>query len=162
MAQKNHPKCTPESYFEFVFLARHRKCQDKVSQFSIVKGGKKAKKTVEALETRLTSVQTARRIFMHYLYHSKCKFCLALIIMHVSKILLQLWHNTNNVATMRGWGTRATGSHFGQDQMAHSSPLTLWDIAHILTRKHPERAESCNNRGCVSKGAFPKHLLVAS
>lgn len=48
---------------------------------------KKAIKTVEALETRLTSVQTARRIFMHYLYHTKCKVCLASIIMHISKIL---------------------------------------------------------------------------
>lgn len=60
--RKKHPKCTLESYFEFVLLARHRKCQDKVSQFSIVKGEEKGSKTVEALKTRLTSVQTARRI----------------------------------------------------------------------------------------------------
>lgn len=46
---------------------------------------------------------------MHYLYHSKCKFCLALITIHVSKIFLQLWHDSNNAEAEE----KGNCSHFG-------------------------------------------------
>lgn len=144
--RKKHPKCTLESYFEFVLLARHRKCQDKVSQFSIVKGEEKGNKTVEALKTRLTSVQTARRIFMHYLYHSKRKFCLASITILVSKIFLQLWHNSKHAEAEE----KGNFSHFGQDQLAHPCPLTAQGITQILTNTLPEQAASCSTTKAVS------------
>lgn len=64
---------------------------------------------------------------------------------------------------MKSWGTRATGSHFGQDQMACSSPLDT-----PRHHAHPDKQTPRAGRklqhagGCVSKGPFPKRLLVAS
>lgn len=118
--------------------------------------GKKAIKTVEALKTRLTSVQTARRIFMHYLYHSKCKFCLALITIHVSKIFLQLWHNSNNAEAEE----KGNCSHFGQDQLAHPCPLTVQGITHILT--NPQRAGCSTTVVLLATENFPDISLMFS
>lgn len=94
---------------------------------------------------------------MHYLYHSKCKFCLASITRHVSKTFLQLWHNSNNAEAEE----KGNCSHFGQDQLAHPCPLTAQGITHILTHTQTEQAGSCSvTEAVLATEHFPDVSLL--
>lgn len=94
---------------------------------------------------------------MHYLYHSKCKFGLASITIQVSKIFLQLWHNSNNAEAEE----KGICSRFGQDQLAHACPITAQCITHMLTSIQTEQAGSCSTTEAeLAKEHFPGISLL--